>query len=140
MDYALVADLVARFGQTEIIQLTDRSTPPADAIDDTVAQPALDAASAMVDGYVSAKYALPLANFPLLLTEVTCDIARYRLYADQAPEQVKDRYKDAIRTLEAISAGRIKIDAAGVEPPSRSDVIETTGPRRRFTRESLERM
>jgi phage gp36-like protein len=137
MDYAVISDLVSRFGETEIVQLTDRSNPPADAIDDTVAQPALDAASAMVDGYVSAKYALPLTSFPLLLTEVTCDIARYRLYADEAPEQVKDRYRDAIKTLEGISSGRIKIDAAGVEPPSRSDVIETSGPGRLFSRREL---
>ena len=137
MAYAVLADLVERFSQRELIQLTDRSDPPADAIDPTVAQSALDAAGSVVDGYVGAKYALPLITFPVLLTDVACDIARYRLYADQAPEIVSDRYKEALRTLRDISAGNIKIDVAGAEPPSRAPVIVTSGPVRTFSRDTL---
>jgi len=137
MAYAVLADLIERFSQRELIQLTDRSEPPADAIDAAVAQSALDAAGSIVDGYVGAKYALPLASFPPLLTDVACDIARYRLYADQAPELVETRYKEALTTLRDISRGAIKIDVAAIEPPSRSDVIETSGNPRLFTRASL---
>ncbi len=139
MTYATVADLLTRFSHRELIQLTDRSDPPADAVNDGVAQSALDAAASIVDGYVGAKYALPLQTVPQLLTEATCDIARFRLYADQAPEIVRQRYVDAIKLLEGVSQGRVKIDAAGVEPPSRSDVIETSGPRRMFDRCSMAR-
>jgi phage gp36-like protein len=138
-DYAGVSDMVARFGTREMIQLTDRSSPPADQIDATVAQPALDSARSLIDGYVGAKYALPLLSAPPLLTDLCCDIARYRLFADQAPEIVKDRHAQAIRTLEGISRGTVKIDAAGVEPPPRSDVIETSGDPRRFSRHKLAR-
>jgi phage gp36-like protein len=134
MPYAVLTDLIARFGERELIQLTDRATPPADQIDATVAQPALDAAASMIDGYVGAKYALPLPATPPLLTDVACDLARYRLYSDQAPEAVRDRYKDAILTLRGISEGRIKIDVAAVEPDPRQDVIETSGPERMFSR------
>jgi phage gp36-like protein len=137
--YAVVADLVTRFGERELIQLTDRSNPPADQVDATVAQPALDAAASLIDGYVGAKYALPLLSPPRLLTDLACDIARYRLYADQAPEIVKDRHAQAIRTLEGISRGSVKIDAAGVEPPPRSDVIETSGNERKLDRHELRR-
>jgi phage gp36-like protein len=136
MAYATVADLISRFSQRELIQLTDRSEPPADAVDEAIAQTGLDAAAAVIDGYVGAKYALPLATVPAILTDVACDIARYRLYADQAPELVAARHKEAIEILRRSSGGQIKIDAAGVEPPSRSDVLETSGPARMFTRDS----
>lgn len=140
MAYAVIDDLIARFGQRELIQLTDRSNPPADEVDPTVAQPALDSAQSFVDGYVGAKYALPLTEWPVLLTDVMCDVARYRLYADQATELVSQRYKEAVETLKGISAGRVKIDApTGIEPPSRAPVIETRGDPRRFTRETLRR-
>jgi len=134
MAYAVVSDLVARFGERELIQLTDRSTPPADQIDPTVAQPALDAASSIVDGYVAAKYALPLSAAPPLLTDIACDIARFRLYSDQAPEIVIKRHDAAIAQLKSIARGEIKIDVASIEPPSRADVIEIQSNQRMFTR------
>ncbi|MGI8839760.1 MAG: gp436 family protein [Caulobacteraceae bacterium] len=137
MTYAVLADLVTRFGEREMIQLTDRSQPPADQIDAAVAQSALDAASSIVDGYVGAKYALPLPSVPAILVDVACDIARYRLYADQAPERVAVLHKEARTTLRDISRGAIKIDVAAVEPPSRSDNIETSGNPRLFSRCSL---
>jgi phage gp36-like protein len=139
VSYALVADLVARFGQREMIQLTDRSTPPADVVDPAVAQPALDAASAIMDGFISVKYALPLTATSPLLVEICADVARFRLYADQAPEIVQKRNDSAMGMLRQIAQGVMKIDAASQEPPPRADVIETSGPERRTTRDQLRR-
>lgn len=135
--YATIEDLVQRFGETQLIQLTDRSTPPADAIGTAVAQQALDDAANLIDGYVAAKYALPLATVPPLLNQLACDLARFNLYTDQAPDQVATRNTAAIATLRRISEGAVKIDAAGVEPESRSDMVETAGPERTFSRCSL---
>jgi phage gp36-like protein len=139
MAYATTDDLIARFGLRELVQLTDRATPATDQPDLAVAQTALDAAEAMIDGYVGAKYALPLLTTPLLLTDVACDLARYRLFADQATDLVIQRNKEAVETLRRISAGAIKIDAAGVEPDSRGENVVTSGPDRMFTRDSLRR-
>ena len=137
MAYAQISDLVLRFGQTQLIQLTDRSTPPADAVDDTVAQQALDDTTPMIDGYVGARYALPLPTTPPLLTDVACDLARYRLFVDQVPDQVKARHDQAVETLRRISKGEIKIDAAGVEPAPRPDMVLTQSDDRRFDRRSM---
>lgn len=137
MGYATVDDLISRFGERELIQLTDRSTPPADQVDTTVAQPALDAAVAIVDGYVGAKYALPLTSTPALLVDITCDLARYRLFAAQAPDLVTKRYESAMTMLRGISSGSVKIDVDSIEPESRAPVIITSGNERRFTRSSL---
>jgi len=107
-------------------------------VDTAVAQVALNSAQSEVDGYVGAKYLLPLSVWPVLLTDLTCDVARYKLYKDQAPDAVLKRYEQAIAKLRDIAAGRIKIDApAGAEPAPRDLVVVTSGPERRFTRDSL---
>ncbi|HUO23124.1 MAG TPA: phage protein Gp36 family protein [Caulobacteraceae bacterium] len=137
MAYAAVTDLITRYSERELIQLTDQSTPPTDAIDMDVAQAALDGGAMVIDGYVGVKYALPLATTPALLVELNCEIARYRLYADQATEQVATRYKDAIATLTKIANGTVKIDVAGVEPAPRPATVEASSNRRLFDRRSL---
>lgn len=131
MSYAQVSDLVTRFGQRELIQLTDRSNPPADQVDPAVAQPALDEASAIMDGFIAVKYALPLSTISPILLGICCDLARFRLYADQAPEQVAKRNESAMGMLRNIAQGLLKIDAAGVEPPPRpeSAVVFQADPR-----------
>ena len=98
MSYAVKQDMVDRFRATELIQLTDVDSV-ANAIDDTVLDRALDDADAEIDGYLAGRYTLPLATVPRVLTNIACDIARYRLHDDRATEQVTTRYRDAIRLL-----------------------------------------
>jgi phage gp36-like protein len=117
--YAQIADLVSRYGEREVIQLTDRATPPAGAIDSAVAGRALEDADAEIDGYLGVRYALPLASVPPVLTRAACDIARYRLWDDQAPDEVRARYTDVVRFLEGLAAGRVTLgmpDSSSPEP------------------------
>ncbi|MBP6543227.1 MAG: DUF1320 family protein, partial [Piscinibacter sp.] len=50
MTYATQADMVARFGETEIVQLTDRVNMPPVAVDAAVLGLALESADAEIDG------------------------------------------------------------------------------------------
>lgn len=110
MSYVTQADLERRFGTTELAQLTDRSAGT--MIDaDVVAQAIADAA-ARIDGYLAARYALPLAVVPPALALVAADIARYLLWGDRASEQVRKRYDDAVATLRAVAAGTFRVDGA----------------------------
>jgi phage gp36-like protein len=110
--YAAFADLVARYGEAEIAQLTDRDTPPSGAADEAVAERALLDADAEIDAYLAGRYALPLASPPPVLRRVACDIARYRLWDDRASEEVRLRYEDARRLLQAIADGHVALGAA----------------------------
>lgn len=116
MQYATVQDLIDRFGERELVQLTD----PDDQAEVKVAyaQRKLDDAHALVDGYVGRVYALPLLGCakpvgqdieyvpPPQLTRITCDVARYYLYTDVAPEhEVGLRFKNAMNELQAIASG-----------------------------------
>jgi len=112
VSYATVADLVARYGEQELVQLTDRTG--AGVINAAVAGRALADAEAEINGYLAVRHTLPLASVPPLLARIACDIARYRLWDDRASEEVRMRYEDARRVLEAIAAGRVTL---GVTPP-----------------------
>ena len=121
MNYATAQDMVDRFGETEMIQLTD---PDIVAVQTQKAERALADAQALADGYVGRVYRLPLPGCskpapvpgdmdavqwvaPPQLTRIACDVARYYLYDDLAPEhEVYLRYKAAERELAAIAEGK----------------------------------
>lgn len=110
--YATIADLVRRYGEAEIQQLTDRLDPPAGAIDAVVAERALLDADAEIDAYLAARYSVPMTPAPAVIGRLACDIARFRLWEDRASDEVRRRYEDARRVLEAIAAGRVSFAAA----------------------------
>lgn len=116
MPYATQQDLVDRFGQSEIAQLTDRAAGT--TIDAAVVGKALQDADDEINGYLAVRYALPLAAAPKILSRLACDIARYFLHEDRATEIVAQRHKDAIAYLRDVSSGRVSLglDAANQEP------------------------
>lgn len=105
--YASVADLVARFGEVEIIELTDLERTG--EMDNAVAERALEDATAEIDGYLASRYRLPVAGAAPLLSLLCTDIARFRLQTGVSTEQARQRYEDAVRKLERIADGRINL-------------------------------
>jgi phage gp36-like protein len=105
MTYATQADMVDRFGETELSQRTNRVDGT--TIDTTVLGRALADADAEIDGYLAGRYALPLATVPTALVRVACDVARYRLYDDGITDVVRQRYEDATSFLKRISSGDV---------------------------------
>lgn len=113
MPYATLQDLIERFGERELVGLTDRHNQG--VVDEAVVERALVDASGEVDGYVSAAgYPTPLAPVPRVIRAYCADIARYRLYDDAASEQVTKRYEAAVRFLRAVAKGDVKL---GATPP-----------------------
>lgn len=140
MIYATVQDMIDRFGEQEMIQLTD-------AQDLAAVQPAriqlkLDDAHALADSYLARVFALPLTGCarpvgvgvveyvpPPQLTRVVCDIARYYLYDDLAPEsEVYRRFKQASAELQAIADGKARLMCPwGGEPGAPADNAIASG-------------
>ena len=104
MTYASKQNLIDRYGSDELLQLTDRANTG--SIDDTVITRALADADAEINGYIATRYTLPLSPVPPELERLACDIARYRLYDRSVTKLVEQRYKDAIRVLQDVSAGK----------------------------------
>lgn len=79
----------------------------------------------IIDGYLAARYALPLAAVPAMLKAWALDIVRFRLWDDAAPEEVRRRYEDALAQLRDLARGVIALppDATGAQAsaPLQSD-------------------
>lgn len=135
MAYATQQDLYNRYGQSEIDQLADLD---GDGVPDTgVVDAALGDASDTIDAYLGARYTLPLTTIPPVVNRLCCDLARYRLYADAAPELVQVRHDAAIKLLAAIASGAATIGVApSTEPPS-ADSPAVAGAPRKFTDATL---
>lgn len=140
MTYALKQDLVDRFGELELVQLTDRLNKPPTTVDDTVVSRAIGDATALIDGYVGKVYALPLASVPAALTKVACDIARYYLYGSRAEKDgpVLRAHTEAVSWLKDVSRGLVQLDVGG-EPPAAAGggSVRATPPNRTFSRDTL---
>ena len=117
--YATASDMIAVFGEHEVISCTDRTGTG--EVDASVLSAALVSASSTADSYLARRYALPLPLVPPALTAVVCDIARYRLTGGQVLETdpIKDRYKLAIAWLRGLAGGEMSLPE--LEPPESPD-------------------
>jgi len=118
MPYATLQQLVTRFGERTLVQLTDRADAPTGAIDEALVAQELANTDAVINGYAGVRYRLPLDPVPALVTDLALVIAIYKLHVFAPDPKVKDDYDQALRTLKDISAGNVRLDAAGIEPAS----------------------
>ena len=142
MPYTSQQELEDRFSTDMLIRLTDRGTPAAGIIDPDVVAEVLEDTDAMIDGYVAAKYALPMAEVPPLINALAKDIVIYKLHTYDPDPKIKEDYKAAIKSLERISAGSIRLPLAGAAAGSEAGQTGTSGARvtdrpRPFTADSL---
>lgn len=132
MSYASEAELRTRFGSDEIDVVSGRDPGGAAA---AIAR-ALSDADAEIDAYLEARYALPLPHVPPVLARIACDIARYRLWAERAPDEVRQRYEDARRFLEALARGDVRLGLPEDQQPAAPAAMAAaqTGDAPLFTR------
>lgn len=116
MPYADQQALIERFGESELIRLSDHNNTG--VIDAGVVAGKLADADAEIDGYLAGRYTLPLTTVPEALRRIACDIARYHLYDDRVTEAVQKRYDDAVKFLVMVSKGQVQlgVDTGGNTP------------------------
>lgn len=120
MSYCTLQDLRDRYGDDELIQLTDRAN--LGTIDQAVIDRAISDADGEIDSYLGGRFDAPLDPVTKSLTRIACDITRYYLYDDAATDTVSKRYDDAVKFIKAIGKGDISIgvDASGAAQESES--------------------
>lgn len=92
-----------------------------------VIEGAISDANEEADGYLSRRFPgkLPLDPVPGMLRRLVANIARYNLH-DQAPtDEIRNRRKDSVATLDKIAEGKVNL---GVDDPAPSGtrVIKTS--------------
>jgi phage gp36-like protein len=148
MTYATATALLTRFDAAEIAQRVDRGVPrlitaqmladvaaAADlsaytteeaaraAVGLIVIQRALQDAEDTINGYISARYTLPVSPVPAVLERVACEMARFYLYDDQVTDLIKERHAANMKWLGEVSKGTVSLGAdaiSGVQPVSSS--------------------
>lgn len=107
--YIQEADMVNRFGQDEIAQLTNRTNPLSGTYDATTLDQVISDAEAELNSYLADRYTLPLPTVPEVLPRLCCDIARFYLWGERANEVVTLRYQNAIKFLLQVASGAITL-------------------------------
>lgn len=134
MPYCAWDDLEQRFG-SEISDLIDRDN---DDVDDVgVLNTAIEEADALIDGYLSSRYKVPLTTVPVLIKKISCDIVRHSLWDDKAPDEVTKRYEKAIAFLKDISKGIIQLPDADTAERQTAQPLMVEANERVFTMDTL---
>lgn len=124
MAYATLADLIARFGEEQMVQLTDRAG--SGVIDPAVSAQALADADALIDGHLAGRYPVPLSPAPAVLVGMACDLARRNLYPDALPDAVENRAREAVRFLEQIGRGALSLGGLQQASDNRVQLVAGT--------------
>ena len=113
MAYTDLDQLTDRFGAQMLVNLTDRSDPRTDAVDTNIVDRAIADTQAVIDGHLVGKYALPVSIVPPLIAELAATIAIYKLHIYTPEGKIGEDYKQALRSLESIARGTIKLSIEG---------------------------
>jgi len=113
MAYATPDDLVSRYGEQEIIEISTPAGQPMDAVNTAAVTTAIGDASDMIDSFLRKRYVTPVAAPPQVLTQSCCAIARYLLCqagGTTSAEKVKDAYQAAQSWLRKVQDGSVTLD------------------------------
>lgn len=116
MTYATLEQLTQRYGESLLVQITDRGEVPTGAIDTEVVERALKNTDGFINGFLG-RYKLPLVVVPDPLPDLAQSIAIYKLHRFEPDTKIKDEYNAARRQLRDIADGLFKLSAEGVETP-----------------------
>lgn len=126
MAYATLQDIQKRFGESQVLAVSDRNadgTP-----DSSVVDAAISDAAAVMDAYIAGRTVADI-----LKTRLCCDIAMYQMAHDAGSyvEEYRKRYDDALNLLRHIGKGEI---ASANEIGAASSGLEFSSSPRIFKR------
>lgn len=115
MAYATAEDLIARFGEVDVIRLSAPEGQLDQAVDYARVNLALDSATGLIDSYVRRRYATPLSTVPQEIRDACCTLARYDLARGEQKtpsEQMMAERKATLDWLRMVAEGTVFLDAA----------------------------
>lgn len=137
MAHATKQDMLDRYDENKLVELTDRADIATGEIVNAVMDKALTDATEQINSYLAGRYRLPLSATPGVLITHACIIAYYKLHRSHYPEEVRKEYEDTLKWLESVARGTVTLDAAGSQPQSAAADARVEGPERIFSRDSM---
>lgn len=104
--YATASNMVSRFGETELVQASNRDDPGATSYNSDAVSRALEDASAEIDSYLGTRYDVPVDPVPDLLVTACCKLARHALNSWGATDRMIEDAKAIRAWLRDISTGK----------------------------------
>lgn len=111
MPYCTLEDIKKAIPEENLIQTTDDEgfgVVNVERVDE-----AINSADQLIDGYLRGRYTLPLNPIPGLIKKLSIDLAIFYVYSRrfelEMPQTMTDRFKNAVKILEQIQKGLIKL-------------------------------
>jgi len=138
MAYSTQSDILDQMDEDVLIQLTDDDD--AGVVDADVVTQKIADADALIDGYCGARYSVPFTTVPALVLKFSVDIAIYNLYGRRkgAPEDRRNRFKEAVDFLKGVAAGNNSLGENDPAAGETSFELSTNNPDRIFTRDKMQ--
>lgn len=122
MTYCNLDNIKQVISEAELIQMTDDNNTG--VINENIVNSAISYAETTINGYISSRYSLPLAETPELIKTFAIDLSIYRLHSRRfmldMPESLEVRYKNVIRELEKIQKGTISLN---IKEPDNTEIV-----------------
>jgi len=129
MAYCTQSDIEKMLPEKQLIRLTDDENTG--LINTVRLDEAIDSAAEEIDAYIGSRTKLPVSGTaPPILGKFNTDIAIFNLYSrfsENIPETREDRYKNAIKTLEKISEGKLSFGIQPLPDPPSADEYAAAG-------------
>ncbi len=121
MGYCTLDDILNIIPEPELVRLTNDKPCSSSVIDTNRFEAVATTTDSLIDGYLRARYRLPLKSTPKFIKQIAIDIYAYRLYCRRPhdmPDHIKENYKIAIANLREIQKGNLLCEDAGENPES----------------------
>jgi phage gp36-like protein len=137
--YCSVDDLLARYSEDVLIDITTDGTVDDTEINQAKVDGTIADVSALIDSYLQKEYNVPLSPVPRVISKISVDIVLYELFSDRGIDEDSEqdiirKYKNAIRLLEKIAEGKVTLGSSTPPPDNGLEVVSQV---RVFSRDSL---
>lgn len=127
MAYCTLTDIVNVIPEKELINLTNDIPSRDSSVDEERFEAVSNDADSLINGYLRARYMLPLKDIPRTIVQIAIDVCAYRLYLrrpQKIPDHITNNYNNALTLLSDIQKGKFLLETSS-EVPEAS--IQNTG-------------
>lgn len=115
MAYCTLDDIKNVIPERQLINLTNDNPSVSSVVDEKRFEAVCKDADSLINGYLRARYNLPLKIIPQTITQIAIDVCAYRIYLrrpETIPEHIVKNYDRALTLLVAIQKGNFILETA----------------------------